>query len=425
MFVYVLHKNGKPLMPTIPPKARHLLKQGKAKVAKRTPFTIQLLYDTEEGTQPITLGVDSGYEHIGLSAVADKRELFAAEVKLRTDVSKLLTERRMYRHNRRSRKTWYRKCRFLNRIAKFKRNPLAPSVQHKLDSHVRIIEKVNQILPLNKIIVETANFDIQKINNPEIQGKQYQEGSQLGFNNVKAYVLHRDSHKCQLCGGRSKEPRLNVHHIVQRSQGGSDRPNNLITLCKKCHTKLHEGKLRSNQIQLNVKVTKGYRAETFMSTVRKRLMVELKKLYDVVEETWGYVTKTVRQTLGFVKSHINDAYAIAYGAGAIARGTDQIRNGVKYLIKQVRKQNRKLFKGARSHIKNTAPRFVKGFQRFDKVEFLGKEYFILGRRERGYFKLGSLDGNILHTEPSYKKLKLLESARALLFERREAVSSPA
>jgi N6-L-threonylcarbamoyladenine synthase len=402
MFVYVHNQQGKPLMPTTPPKARILLKRGKAKVVKRTPFTIQLLYGSSGYRQHITLGVDSGYEHIGLSAVTEKQELFSAEVLLRKDVSKLLTERRMYRKTRRSRKTRHRKCRFLNRIEKFKRNPLAPSIQHKLDSHIRIIQKVISILSVTKIVIETANFDIQRIKNPSIRGNQYQKGDQLGFDNVRAYVLHRDGHICQHCKGCSKEPRLNVHHILQRSQGGSDRPDNLITLCKSCHDKLHAG-----SIQLKVKVTKGFKAETFMSIVKKRLILKLQELCGDVEETFGYITKNTREQLGLVKSHQNDAFAIV-------GGINQIRSGTQHLVKQVRKQNRKLFKGARSHIRNTASRFIKGFQRYDKVKFLGKIYFILGRRITGRFKLGSIVGKTLKIEPSCKKLKLIESFQTFL-----------
>jgi hypothetical protein len=409
--VYVLSRFEKPLMPCSPRKARLLLKQNKAKVIRRTPFTIQLLYGSGSAVQPVVLGVDSGYEHVGLSAVSEKAELFTAEVLLRKDVSKLLTERRMYRHNRRSRKTRYRKARFLNRVRTKHKGWLAPSIQHKLDSHLRIIQKAATILPVSKIIIETASFDIQKIKNLEIAGRDYQAGEQLGFANVRAYVLHRDNYLCQNCKDKSKNIKLNVHHIVARSQAGTDRPDNLITLCEKCHKLYHQGK-----IKLNIKTRKTFKAETFMSTVRKRLVLQLQQLYGDVEETFGYITKSRREDLGLMKSHINDAFCIT-------EGNVQIRSGFQYLIKQVRKQNRKLFKGVRSHIRNTAPRFLFGFQRYDKVSFQDKEYFILGRRNRGYFKLGTLN-SILKLEPSYKRLKLLESFTTFLI-RREAVSSSA
>jgi len=236
--VFVLNRRGQPLMPCQPSKARRLLKDCKAKVAQRTPFTIKLTIATGEAVQPITLGVDSGYLHIGLSAVAEREELVAGDVELRRDIVKLNSERRAYRKARRFRKTRYRASRFSNR-----HNPdgwLAPSIQHKLDSHIKAINRVKRILPVTDIVVEVAAFDIQKIKNPNIEGAQYQQGDQTGFWNVREYVLCRDGHQCLHCKGKSKDPVLNVHHIVSRKIGG-DRPNNLITLCETCHKSTMSG----------------------------------------------------------------------------------------------------------------------------------------------------------------------------------------
>ena len=235
--VYVLNQRGEPLMPTTPRKAQML--------------------------QSITLGVDSGFIHIGLSAVSKRKELYNEEVHLRDDMVKLNSERREYRRGRRSRKTWYRKPRFLNRGNK-KKGWLAPSIQNKLDAQLKSIEKIRKILPISHITVEVASFDIQKIKNPEIDGVEYQQGEQSGFWNVREYVLHRDGHTCQHC--KSKEVVLNVHHILSRQTGG-DRPDNLITLCKTCHQEHHQGK-----ITRMVKQKRGFKAETFMTTVRWKLV---------------------------------------------------------------------------------------------------------------------------------------------------------
>jgi hypothetical protein len=195
--VYVVNLRNEPLMPTTPRKAKILLKSGEAKVFKRTPFTIQLLHSSGETKQPITLGIDSGYAHVGLSAVTEKKEVFNAEVKLRTDIVKLNSERRSYRRTRRNHKTRYRKARFSNREKP--EGWLAPSIQHKIDSHVKMVNIVKRILPIAKINVEVASFDIQKIKNPDIEGVDYQNGEQFGFWNVREYVLHRDGHICQHC----------------------------------------------------------------------------------------------------------------------------------------------------------------------------------------------------------------------------------
>jgi len=405
MLVYVLNKHDNPLMPCHPAKARILLKQGKAKVVRRIPFTIQLLYGSSGYKQPVTLGVDSGYSHVGLSAVIEKKEVYTAEVELRRDIVKLLSERREYRRARRYRKTRYRKPRFLNR-----RKPegwLPPSVQHKLDSHLKIIDQIKRILPVTKINIEVAAFDTQKIKKPEISGKEYQNGEQKGFWNVREYVLYRDGHTCQACKGRSRDTVLEVHHIIPRSKRGTDRPDNLITLCHTCHEKLHKGKLKLTFRPKN----KGFKAETFMSIVRWKLVNRLKELGNVVSVTYGYLTKQKRIELGLPKSHINDAFVIA-------GGNNQIRSSIYYFIKQVRKCNRKLFKGIRSNIRNTAGRFIKGFQRFDKVSWKGIECFVFGRRRTGYFDLRKLDGTKVYASAKTEELTLLESFRTFLTEMR-------
>ncbi|HMB46634.1 MAG TPA: RNA-guided endonuclease IscB, partial [Candidatus Methanoperedens sp.] len=219
--VYVLNMRGQPLMPTTPGKAKKLLKEDKARVIKRTPFTIQLKYATGETKQEITLGVDSGFENIGLSAITAKKELYSAEVKLRTDMVKLNSERRQYRRARRNRKTWYRPPRFENR--KKPEGWLPPSIQHKLDSHIKLINKVKQRLPITKIDIEVAAFDIQKIKNPEISGKEYQNGVQKDSWNAREYVLHRDNHTCQACKGKSKTRYLKLIILFQDKSVGTHR----------------------------------------------------------------------------------------------------------------------------------------------------------------------------------------------------------
>jgi hypothetical protein len=385
-------------------KARLLLKQGRVKVVTKTPFTIQWIVPTRSFVQPVTLGVDSGYTSIGLSAITDKQEVYSSEIRLRTNIVKLNSERRQYRRARRYRKTWYRKPRFLNR--KKSEGWLAPSIQHKLDSHIKIINQVKTILPISQINIEVAAFDIQKIKSPEISGVEYQSGVQKNFWNVREYVIYRDNHICQHCKGKSKDPVLEVHHIISRQIGG-DRPDNLITLCKTCHEEVS-----LNKITLKIKPSKGFKAETFMSMVRWRLVNKLREMGNVVTHTYGYITKSRRVDLGLPKSHINDAFVIA-------GGNSQKKLLMQYLIRQVRKCNRKLFKGDRSHIRNTADRFIKGFQRFDKVLWKGIECFVFGRRTTGYFDLRKSDGTKIHPSVSYKQISLIERAKTLLIERRQ------
>ena len=277
-------------MPCSPAKARLLLKEKKAIVKRRTPFTIQLTIATGETKQPVSLGVDAGYKHVGLSASTEKAELYASEVELRQDITDLLSARRALRQSRRNRKTRYRAPRFDNRIRTKRKGWLAPSVENRIDAHLSRIEAVLRLLPVTKITVETASFDLQLLKNPDISGKEYQEGEQLGFWNIREYVLCRDGHVCQHCYGRSKDPVLNVHHLESRRTGG-DSPGNLITLCETCHKALHRG-----EITLKAKRGQSFRAEAFMGIMRWEVLDRLKASHPKLEvqNTYGYWTKHAR-----------------------------------------------------------------------------------------------------------------------------------
>ena len=405
MRVYVLNMRGKPLMPTTPAKARHLLRDGKAKVVRREPFTIQLNYATGEAMQPIVLGVDAGSKVIGLSASTEYEELYASEVHLRTDVSELLATRKQFRSARRSRTTRYRKARFLNRVHSKHKGWLAPSVEQKIGTHLRVIADVHKILPVSKIIIETASFDIQKIKNAEISGAEYQQGEQLGFWNIREYVLWRDGHKCQHCRGKSKDQILNVHHIQSRKIGG-DAPNNLITLCETCHKKHHSG-----EISLAIKRGRSFRDAAFMGIMRKTTLARLRSLYSNVEESYGYLTKNSRISHDLPKGHRIDALCISGHPGAAL-------SDVLYWQRAVRTRNRQIHKSTMSNggqrQLNQAPKYVFGFQLYDKVALDASVWFINSRRSRGVFILTKLVGNVKCQEVSYKKLVKLTARRSVL-----------
>ena len=314
--VYVLNQRGQPLMPTTPAKARKLLKANKAKVAKRCPFTIQLLYPTGEAKQEITCGIDSGYEKIGFDCLTEKKVLIHGEVKLET--KKRLIERRMYRKNRRNR-LWYRKPRSLNR--KKPKGWLPPSIQRRFDAHISLVERLNSILPITKVIVEVGQFDIQKLDNPDIQGVEYQQGNLYNYTNIRGYVFAREKGTCQLC--EKKEGKFQLHHIIPRIQGGTDKPNNLALLHESCHKKLHK-----QHLEKSLNKNKQYKASTFMSIVNKRFQ---DYGYEI---TYGYITSVNRNSLGLEKTHYNDAFVIAGGT------TQEIPK--LYNVIQKRKNNRSL-----------------------------------------------------------------------------------
>lgn len=323
--VYVISKSGKPLMPTEKHgKVRILLKEKKAKVIKRKPFTIQLLYETTEYTQPVILGIDSGYSYIGYSAVTEDKELIKGEVELLQGQKQRLEEKSMYRNNRRSRLR-HRKPRFDNR--KRPKGWLAPSIQHKYDSHIRFIDKLKKILPITDIVIEVANFNTHKLKNPNISGKKYQEGEQQGFFNLREYILHRDGHKCQVCG--AEDVPLEIHHIGYWKRDRSNRPANLMAVCTKCH--LPKNHQRNGKLWGLKPINKGFKEATFMSTIRWRLVNE----FDC-KHTYGYITKSRRIELGLDKSHDNDAFVIAGGENQ--ERADMIN------FKQIRRNNRSLEK---------------------------------------------------------------------------------
>lgn len=395
--VYVQDIDGKPMMPTTRHgKVRRLLKDNKAVVVNTCPFTIKLTYKTSDYKQEIVLGVDAGTKHVGLSATTKSKELYASEVILRSDVIDLLSTRRELRMERRSRLR-YRKPRFMNRVKTKKKGWIAPSVRQRIDSHIRVIKFVYSILPVSKLIIEVAQFDTQKIKNPDISGKEYQEGEQLGFWNVREYVLARDGHKCQHCKGKSKDPILNVHHIESRKIGG-DSPSNLITLCETCHKEFHKG-----NIKLKVSRGKSLRDAAVMGIMKWKLYEELKSRYDNVSMTFGYITKYNRINHGIEKSHVSDAFVIS-------RNFDSYRLGYYYKWKLVRRHNRQIHKMKilKGGIKkpNQAPFKVFGFRLFDKVRYQDNVYFVYGRRLRGSFSIRDINGEN-KKDISYKKLKYI------------------
>lgn len=396
-------------MPCKEAKARKLLKQNKAKVVRREPFTIQLLFHCENQIQDVSLGVDAGSKHIGLSATTEKKELYSADVELRNDVVDLISTRRQNRRTRRSRLR-YREPRFNNRVHSKNKGWLAPSIEQKIGTHLRVVDNVCKILPIKNIIVETTSFDLQKIQNPDISGEEYQQGEQLGFWNVREYVLWRDNHKCQCCRGKSKDKILNVHHIESRKTGG-DSPSNLITLCKYCHTQCHKG-----NIQLHLKRKKTLRDATFMGIMRWSFYNRLKEKYPNVSMTYGYITKNTRIQNGLPKEHYSDARCIS--------GNPQSEPlGYYFYLKKVRCHNRQthksnILKGGHKK-RNQAEYLVKGFRLFDKVKYDGEEYFVFGRRNSGFFDIRKLDGTKVNKGSiGCKKLKLIDTRKTLLTERR-------
>jgi N6-L-threonylcarbamoyladenine synthase len=258
---------------------------------------------------------------------------------------------------------------------------------------------VYDLLPVRHVVLEIGAFDTQKINNPDISGKEYQEGDQMGFRNTREYVLYRDNHTCQHCKGKSGDKILNVHHIETRKVGGN-APSNLITLCETCHDRYHRG-----EIELKVKRGKPMRDAAAMNMMKTTLYERCKVIFgeDNVSDTWGYITKCIRIDCGLPKEHNVDARVIS--CNPTARPCDV------WHIHQVRRHNRQIHKANKlkgDKLKpNQAPYLVHGFRLNDIVKYKGELYFIGGRRSSGSFELRPLYGDGKKVNPSYKKLHLV------------------
>jgi 5-methylcytosine-specific restriction endonuclease McrA len=382
-------------MPTTARRARLLLKDGKATVKERCPFTIQLTYATGENTQPIKLGVDIGYKNLGFSAKTDMLEVISGTMTLRQDVSKKIDEKHSYRRTRRGR-LGYRPPRFNNR--KRPESWLAPSIQHRYDSHIRLVNKIKTLLPITFTKIEVANLDAQKMQNPEITGVEYQQGELQGYE-VREYLLDKWGRKCGYCG--KKGVPLQVEHIVPKNRGGTDRVSNLTLACKTCNLK--KGNKTAEEFgypHIQKQAKKTLKATACLNNIRWKIVDQLG-----AEHTYGYVTKYERNKLGLEKSHINDAFVIA-------GGTDQERCR-PYQVIQVRRNNRSI-QTNRKGFKPSIRRHRYQLQPHDLVKFAGKLCKVKGVFNYGkWIRLCDSNGAVVNT--NIKNVELLKYGKGLLF----------
>ncbi len=391
--VPVLNMCGEPLMPTTPQKARKLLEAGKAKVVSGNPFVIVLLWDCEENKQEIVLGIDTGYKNIGYSAVTAKKELIRGTLELRTNIKKLLEKRRASRRLKRN-KLWYREPRFNNRTKA--KGWLAPSIKHKLESHLRLIEKIKKMLPITEIVVEVANFDTQKIQNPEISGIEYQHGTLQGYN-VRNYLLEKWNRTCAYCG--KKNVPLEIEHIVPISRDGSNRVSNLTISCHECNQK--KGNMTAEEFgfpNLQKQAQKSLTATAFMNIVRWKIVNHFKCLW-----TYGYITKYHRTRLGLEKTHDNDAFVIA--------GSEKQERCKAQILTQTRRNNRSL-QLSRKGFKPSIRRQRYKFQPNDLVKSNGVLYKVKGVFNYGtWIRLVTRAGEIVNK--SINKVKIVKYGKGI------------
>ena len=411
MLVYVLKQNGQPFMPTERfGKVRKLLKEGKAKVVRREPFTIRLLYEPEtDVVQECYCGVDTGSKHIGVAVVGNDKVLYQSQTELRGDIKGKMYRRMTYRKLRHSRKIRYRKPRFLNRRNSIRKDRLPPSVRHKVQAHIDEIEFCKKILSVSDLILEVSQFDTSLMKNPSLMNEKvkhwgYQKGFNYGYSSRREAILHRDNYTCQCCG--KKNCRLEVHHIKFKSDGGTNDEENLITLCEDCHKGVHAGTI---VLDKKPKKSKNLKYATHMSIIRSRLLRE----YPNAIETFGFVTSENRNHLNLEKDHYIDACVIASG------GLEFEPSDVIFYKRRVSKGDYQPMKTVRGELKQHAGKIC-GFKKFDKVNYLGEEYFIKGRMSSGFAILMDIFGNKVDFGTMPKGLK---TPKILNFERLSARKS--
>lgn len=393
---------GEPLMPCTQRKARLLLKENKAIIYKYNPFTIQLTYATGETKQDCHIGIDTGSKYIGLAVTSENKVLFKGEVELRQDVKSNLETRRMYRRSRRSRKTRYRQARFLNRKRDYKWLP--PSLQNRINHTYHWIDTLSSLVPSPILHIEVGKFDTAKMINPQINGVDYQHGQTYGFFNERYFVFARDNYTCQCCG-KSKDKILQIHHIIYRSNGGTNRVDNLITVCTDCHTpENHKKGGILYKWQEQHKKVKQYKEPPFMNALRKRIFSR----YPDAVITYGSETTPKRKNAGLDKTHYNDAIIIS---GV----TDVIENSSEWLlIRQFRKKKRSLHEGVARKGRKEPNRLQKrnskntpesgGFYLNDKVDVFGQTGYITGFTSGGAYIKDSKGIYITLPNKTYKQV---------------------
>ena len=360
-------------MPCKPAKARKLLRDGKAKVVNRCPFTIQLQWDCEENVQEVRCGIDKGSHVTGFSCVGNGEILMSGEIHHRTDIKDKMDARRANRRNRRNRK-WYRKKRFLNRASSRKSGRLPPSIKANVEEVIRVVRKIP--LPISHIVIEDVQVDIARLNDPNLIGKAYQQSNRLD-ENLRIATLMRDGFRCTQC--EKKKTRLDAHHILWKEHGGKDTIENLITLCKACHRKVHQGTL-----QLDVEGVSGFNDGIAQRTMQGKtyLYKELSKQASL-DKVFGYQTSAYRKALDLPKRHDVDALCVAtLETGEVIRGViacETFRKPnrenfyrIKFRPRQTRRKYHDLPRKGKGRVRYQVNAELEGFRKGDIVRVKGK-----------------------------------------------------
>ena len=460
MNVYVINKNGNPLMPCKPAKARKLLRDKKAKVVSRCPFTIQLLWDCEENVQEVTVGIDKGSSVTGFSCVrfvqprtvryahrrlrltgafagsrlGNGKILMSGEIHHRTDIKDKMDARRANRRNRRNRK-WYRPKRFLNRASSKRSGRLPPSIKANAEEVIRVVRQVP--LPISHIVVEDVQVDIRRLSDLNVKNGEYQQSNRLdGFDtqatqpkeNLRLACLIRDDFTCQKCkkqrttsSYRGKGLKLQAHHIVWTTKGGKDSVYNLVTLCENCHDKVHKTG-ESGKVKLKGgKVVTGM--DGFSDKIAQRTMQGKTLMYQELGEiaslstVYGYQTSAYRKSLSLPKTHDIDALCVAtVPTGEVIRNHRKNFYTIKFRQRQTRRQFHDLPAKGVGRAKYQVNCELEGFRKGDIVRVKGEWVKQINSiYSNGYLAFARVKGEPSAAKP--KDCQLLQKGQTVIWEK--------
>jgi len=317
--VFVLDTNRQPLNPVHPGWARKLLSAGKAAVFRRFPFTIilkQAIMQPE--LQPLRLKIDPGSKTTGLAIVNDAtgEVVFAAELSHRAaTIVERMRSRREVRRSRRSRKTRYRPARFHNRASSKRKGLRQPCMRSRVSNTMTWVNRLRTRCPIAAISLEHVKFDIQAMDNPEIKGIEYQQGTRLGYE-LREYLLHKWEHQCAYCG--EKGIPLQVEHIQPVARGGTNRTSNLTLACEKCNQAKDAQDIRDFLKEkpaalkriLDYAQKKSCTDPAALNATRWALYKRLQETGLPLEVGTGGLTKYNRTNRGLAKTHWIDAACV-------------------------------------------------------------------------------------------------------------------
>ena len=308
--VFVIDTNKKPLDMCHPAKARKLLRNGKAKIYRKEPFTIILNKGVDKNVENnYRLKIDYGSRHTGLAILKGAKVCWLGQLEHRTNIKELLDKRRGYRKRRRSKNLRYRKPRFMYRTKP--KGWLPPSLMSRVNNIKTFVSRLTKMLPLGFISYENAKFDTQKMMNPDITSIEYQQGTLFGYE-IREYLSEKFNHKCCYCGVSEGQGRkFEVEHIIPKSRGGTNSINNLAWSCHECNQ--DKGKLTAIEYghpEVQIKANILLKDSTIVNATRWKVYEVLKEFNLPVECGSGGLTSYNRNKRNISKTHYYDACCI-------------------------------------------------------------------------------------------------------------------